>query len=92
MVAYAVSRDANFEQVKSLLDDSSNKLEKRTSSKEVDGPIKNPKKNTMKFRNGSEVDYKKVHSRKKEGKCYYCKERSHVANCLKKPKEDKKDF
>jgi hypothetical protein len=58
---------------------------KKTPSIGVGGPNKNQEKSTMRFTNGRGVDYKRVATLKKEGKCYFCEEKGHRANaCPKK--------
>ena len=86
LVTYAISIDSNLQQVKAGLGIANAKNgEKMTSSIGVGGPIKNKKKSIMKFTNGREIDYKRVATLKKEGKCYFCEEKGHRANaCPKK--------
>ena len=62
------------------------KIEKKVhNSMGVGGPIKAQKKSTMKFSNGREVDYKRIATLKKEGKCYFYEEKGYRANnCPKK--------
>lgn len=86
LVTYAVSVDANLQQVKAGLGIATTKNgEKKTPSIGVGGPIRNQKKSTMKFTNGREIDYKRVAALKKEGKCYFCEEKGHRVNtCPKK--------
>ena len=82
----SVSVDSNLQQVKAGLGIATTKNgEKKTRSIGVGGPIKNQKKSTMKFTNGREIDFKRVATLKKEGKCYFCEEKGHRANaCPKK--------
>jgi hypothetical protein len=62
-----------------------NNGEKNTPSIGVGGPINNQTKSTMKCTKGREIDYKRVATFKKEGKCYFCEEEGHRANtCPKK--------
>ena len=43
----------------------------------------------MKFSNDRKIEYKKVGTLKREGKCYFCEEKGHRANnCPKKNKKD----
>jgi hypothetical protein len=99
LVTYAVSIDANLQQVRASLGEAPNKsIEKKnpTTKEGAGGPIKAKKKSLIKFDDGREIDYKKVASLKKEGKCYYCEEKGHRAsNCPKNAKKssgEKKDF